>query len=74
MFLRVWEKECKQIANSLIYWLYIIVLAIFFLSQLGSLKEEMIQKPEKGQESYADYGMKTSEDEQDIMRSNMVRP
>ena len=69
MFLRVWEKECKQIANSLIYWLYIIVLAIFFLSQLGSLKEEMIQKPEKGQESYADYGMKTSEDEQDIMRA-----
>lgn len=69
MFLELWKKECGQVAKSLIYWLYVIVLAVFFVSQLGSLKSHMLKEPKKGQDSYAEYGTMQSNDEREIMRT-----
>lgn len=69
MFLNLWKKECAQVGKSLIYWLYVVILAVFFVSQMGSMKETMIGKPEKGQENYMSYGTKKSDDEKDIMEA-----
>lgn len=67
MFLRLWKKECMQVAKSLIYWLYVVALVIFYVSQLGSLGNEMIAPPKPGQESYGEYGSVETDDEQVIM-------
>lgn len=67
MFLRLWKKECMQVAKSLIYWLYIIVLVMFYVSQMGALSNEMIVPPKPGQESYGEYGTEKVNDEQVIM-------
>lgn len=69
MFFRLWKTECMQIAKSLTYWLYVIVLVLFFTSQLGNLGNSMAKEPKKGQESYMEYGYKTSQDETEIMRA-----
>lgn len=67
MFLRLWKKECMQVAKSLIYWLYIIVLVMFYVSQMGDLGNDMVAPPKPGQESYSEYGTVKSDDEQLIM-------
>lgn len=69
MFVGLWKKECGQIGKSLIYWLYVIILCVFFVSQLGSMKEYMVKEPKKGSESYSAYGEKSSTDKKDIMRA-----
>ncbi len=69
MFLSLCKKECAQVGKSLIYWLYVIILVVFFVSQMGRMKETMIGKPAKGQENYMSYGTKKSDDEKDIMEA-----
>lgn len=65
MFGTLFAKECKQIAKSLVFWIYVLILALFLSSQLkDSDWVTDSQKPEPGQES---YGMKLSHDEDLIM-------
>ena len=65
MFLTLFRKECAQTVKSLIYWLYVICLVVFFNTQLGS--QYILTPPQEGQDSYYDYGFKTDITEQDIM-------
>lgn len=69
MFLRLFQKECAQIGKSLIYWLYVICLVLFFSSQLGSMKDNMLQAPMEGQKDYGAYGYKDNVSDKDIMSS-----
>lgn len=68
MFLRLFQKECAQVGKSLIYWLYVVCLVVFFSSQMGSMKDNMLQPPERGQDNYQAYGFKEDVTEQDLMR------
>lgn len=67
MFLSLIQKECAQTGKSLIYWLYVVCLVLFFTSQMGSMKDNMLQAPKEGQE-YSAYGYKENVSDQDIMR------
>lgn len=67
MFVTLFRKECAQTTKSLIYWLYVACLVIFFNSQLGSLN--ILTPPREGQAAYSDYGYKTDITEQDIMET-----
>lgn len=67
MFVTLFRKECAQTAKSLIYWLYVACLVIFFNSQLGS--QNILTPPREGQAAYSDYGYKTDITEQDIMET-----
>lgn len=69
MFLRLFQKECSQVGKSLIYWLYVICMVLFFTSQMGSMKDNMLLAPQKGQENYAGYGYQDNVSENDIMKS-----
>lgn len=66
MFAQLVLKECRQTAKSMIYWLIVIILVLFFNSQLGNLS--IAEKPEPGQEN---YGRTYSEDKQDIMEATL---
>lgn len=63
----LWKKECKQTAKSLIYWLYVICLVLFYVSQMGGMKGEMLTAPKEGQEDYGTYGEKDTASEAEIM-------
>lgn len=69
MFLRLFQKECAQAGKSLIYWLYVICLVLFFTSQMGSMKDNMLPPPKEGAENYQAYGFKEDVTETDIMRN-----
>lgn len=69
MFLTLTGKEIRQNAKTLIYLLYVVLLVVFFTSQLGGLGTNMISAPKEGQEDYSAYGYKTDVSEKDIMRS-----
>ena len=62
MFLSLFAKECKQVSRSLVYYIFLMILILFMVSQLGAT--EIVQRPEPNQE---DYGTKTSSDENEIM-------
>lgn len=65
MFGTLFGRECKQILKSLVYYLYILILALFLSTQLkDSDWVTDTKKPQPGQES---YGMKESHDEREIM-------
>lgn len=66
MFWTLFRKECLMILKSLIFWLYVLGLSLFFFSQMGTITFE--SKPEPGQES---YGMKTSEKKEDQMQGTL---
>lgn len=66
MFWTLFAKECRQTVKSLIYWLTVIILTLFFFSQLGDM--QITGKPAKGQE---DYGVKYSDDSQVIMENTL---
>ena len=52
MFGALFAKECKQILKSMVYYLYVVVFAMFVSSQLnGGIAEEMAE-PVPGQGSY----------------------
>lgn len=67
MFMTLFRKECAQTAKSLIYWLYVACLVLFFNSQLGNM--HILTPPQEGQENYLDYGYKTDITEQEIMET-----
>lgn len=67
MLIRLFQKECAQAGKSLIYWLYVVCLVLFFTSQLGSMKDNMLQAPKEGQEDYSAYGYKENVSDRDIM-------
>ena len=50
MFAHLLAKECHQTLRSMIYWLIVVIMVIFFSSQMGSMEIE--EKPEPGEESY----------------------
>lgn len=66
MFVQLIRKECKQTAKSLIYWIIVAIMILDFATQLGS--QEVMKKPEPGQES---YGVHLSKDEDVIMRTTL---
>lgn len=55
-------KECKQTAKSITYWIIVVVLGIFFMTQVKSFS--FPSEPETGQE---DYGRRYSDDKDLIM-------
>lgn len=62
MFGQLFLKECRETARSLIYWILVGIMILFFATQLG--ETEIAREPEKGQES---YGVHHSEDPGVIM-------
>lgn len=66
MFAQLILKECRQTAKSIIYWLIVLILVIFFSSQLGNM--DIAKKPKPGLESYGRY---YSSNEQDIMKATL---
>ena len=50
MFLSLLAKECRQTMKSMIYWLIVVILVVFYFSQLGGMTID--EKPEPGQENY----------------------
>lgn len=63
MFFKLFMKECSQTAKSLTYWLMVIIMVLFFASQM-----DMEKAPEKGME---DYGVKPSKDKNIIMSATL---
>ena len=66
MFFKLFMKECSQTAKSLTYWLLVIIMVLFFASQMGQM--DMEKAPEKGLE---DYGVKPSKDKNIIMSATL---
>ena len=66
MFFKLFMKECSQTTKSLTYWLLVIIMVLFFASQMGQM--DMEKAPEKGLE---DYGVKPSKDKNIIMSATL---
>lgn len=66
MFFKLFMKECSQTAKSLTYWLLVIIMVLFFASQMGQM--DMEKAPEKGLEN---YGVKPSKDKNIIMSATL---
>lgn len=66
MFGSLFIKECAQTMKSAIYWVIIIIMTIFFLSQVKSF--DFQGKPTPGQE---EYGYMYSDDKDIIMSSTL---
>lgn len=69
MFFELLKKECGQTLKSLIYWLYVFCLLVFFYSQMGSGSFDNIAKPVPGEEG--NYGTVISKEEDKIMESTL---
>lgn len=52
MFGALFAKECKQILKSMVYYLYVVVFAMFVSSQLNGGAVEKMAEPVPGQGSY----------------------
>lgn len=63
---RLFVKECTQTAKSLIYWLVVLVIALFFFSQTGDITIDA--KPKPGQD---EYGAKYSTDKNVVMQETL---
>ncbi|BCN29860.1 ABC transporter permease [Anaeromicropila herbilytica] len=63
MFVTLFQKECKQILKSFTYYLFIVLLVLFFNSQLSDFT--MIHKPVEGSKN---YGTTYSKDKDFIMQ------
>lgn len=68
MAITLFLKECKETAKSITYYIFLICVSVFFITQMGSV--EPVKKPIQGEES---YGWKYSEDESVIMKSALER-
>ena len=66
MLFKLFMKECSQTVKSLTYWLLVIIMVLFFASQMGQM--DMEKAPEKGLE---DYGVKPSKDKNIIMSATL---
>lgn len=63
MFFKLLQKECMQAFKSLIYWIYVICVLLFFFTQMGSPGFDA-KKPVETEDGV--YGTKISKDEKDI--------
>lgn len=63
MFFKLCQKECDQTFKSLIYWIYVVCVLLFFFTQMGS-PEFDAKKPVKTEDGV--YGTTISKDEKDI--------
>lgn len=62
-------KECRKIAKSLVYYVYLATFVLFITGQMSDVEwTDRLSKPEPGQESYG-YGY--SSDERMIMQSGL---
>lgn len=66
MFISLFLKECKQMLKCLTYYVIVICMIMFYMSQVGDF--EMLQKPAPNQ---ADYGSTYSNDEAIIMQKTV---
>lgn len=69
MIMTLFKKECAQILKSLIFWLYVACLVLFFNSQMGN--STVLNPPQEGQENYYNYGFKTDITERDVMETGV---
>lgn len=46
MIWTLFKKECRMLWKSLIFWLYILAVALFFFSQMGTITFEPKPQPE----------------------------
>lgn len=67
MFGQLFVKECRQTSRSLIYYLYLACIVLFFVTQMGG-GANFPQKPQLGQ----DYGQTYATDEQVIMEQGLI--
>lgn len=65
----LFKKECAQTGKSLIYWVYVLCLLLFFFTQMGNPGFDSQRKPVKGEEDT--YGMVTSTDKDVIMEQTL---
>lgn len=64
-------KECRKIAKSLVYYVYLVAFVLFITGQMSDVEwVDRLSEPEPGQESYG-YGY--SSDERMVMQSGMER-
>lgn len=63
MFLTLLKKECLQYLKSITYYIFLICLVVYFISQMGTFNA--ISKPEPGQE---DYGYVRTQNKEQIMQ------
>lgn len=68
MFYQLFLKECKQILKSLTYYLVMICLLLFYVSQASDF--QVLNTPTEHQ---IDYGYKYSDDEDTIMKASIGR-
>ena len=68
MIWTLFKKECRTLFKSLIFWLYMLALCLFFFSQMGTITFE--SKPEPGQEG--SYGYKLSDRKEDRMSGSII--
>ena len=62
-------KECRKIAKSLVYYVYLVAFVLFITGQMSEVEwTDRLSEPEPGQESYG-YGY--SSDERMIMQSGL---
>lgn len=66
MFLNLFSKECKAVIKSIIYYIFIGCIIIFYAAQLGDF--EALSEPVKGSEN---YGLAISTDKDTIMRETL---
>ena len=69
LFFELFKKECVQTGKSLIYWIYVLCLLLFFLTQMGNPGFDSQIKPVKGEEST--YGTVISKDKKVIMERTL---
>lgn len=67
MFFTLFMKECKEMLRSITYYIFIIALVCFYLTQMGAFIG--ITKPMPDQDS---YGTKYSDDPDKIMKDTMI--
>lgn len=65
MFGQLFVKECRQTAKSLIYYIFVICIAVFYFSQLGNMSID--ERPRTGEENYGGYGGETKTDDEKII-------
>lgn len=66
MFGTLFLKECKQTGKSVTYFIFILCMVLFFVSQMGDFTG--IQKPDKKDE---DFGYTYSQDENIVMEGTL---
>lgn len=66
MFCSLVKKECKMWLKSIIFYAYVIILFLFYVTQMGS--ETLLEKPKPNEKG---YGMISSSDKNVIMNGTL---